>query len=83
MTYTTAAQIRSFLAVPKAEESELKALEYIDTRFQTFDNLNSLERFIEEAQRSNDELQAKVSIFKMIKGLTHTNLSRVRIALPE
>ncbi|KAG6814039.1 hypothetical protein H0H92_003889 [Tricholoma furcatifolium] len=58
----TSLQIKSLLTPPNVLQANEKAVAFLDARFQSLDDLDGLETLVLDAQRRNDELQAKLSL---------------------
>ncbi|KAG5648249.1 hypothetical protein DXG03_006207 [Asterophora parasitica] len=53
-------QIQTLLAPPNLKDSHQKTVILLNSRYQTFDDLDELESLVLDAQRRNDELQSKL-----------------------
>jgi hypothetical protein len=56
-------QVRALLAPPSNEEACQKTVIFLNSRLQSFDNLDDLESLVLEARQLNDELQTNVRIY--------------------
>jgi hypothetical protein len=56
----TSQQIQTLLARPNIEEAHQQTVILLNSRFQSLDDLEGLDSLVSEAERHNDELQARV-----------------------
>jgi hypothetical protein len=57
-------QIQTLLAPPNNEEARQRTVIFLNSRFQSLDDLDDLKSLVLEAKRHNDELQANVRTTK-------------------
>lgn len=61
----TSQQVRTLLEPPNAEESNVKTISFLNSRFESFNDLNELESLVLLAQQRNDELQTNVRSYQL------------------
>jgi RAD50-interacting protein 1 len=58
-------QIKRLLAPPNHEEARQKTVIFLNSRFQSLDDLDDLESLVLKAKRLNDKLQANVRLYEL------------------
>lgn len=53
-------QIQTLLAPPNGKEADQKTVTFLNSRFQSLDELDDIELVVSEARQRNDELQVNV-----------------------
>lgn len=61
----TSQQVRTLLEPPNAEESNVKTISFLNSRFESLNDLNELESLVLLAQQRNDELQTNVRSYQL------------------